>query len=298
MANGVLRVSNASARSTRKCRWVSALDPRYHGALLQLEDRLRNYYSSSRSYYDDVDFTADNWVSNPIHRYVARVALESQTILEVGCGRSNIIRHYPELECRYSGTDFSVELMRANSSVFPKSTFVPLTSASELPFPSGAFECVFSTFVLEHCVFPHRMLDECLRVAAPNGRIILVCPEFLSRGWIPSQRIGFGPGTGREKARRGALVDAALTALDSRVRMKLMARRLRREAAVSPKFYVNLFPTCFSDPFQPDVDAVYLVFESEVRRWLCKASLPTRLPAQLERFAKERYIVLIDVRKG
>ena len=248
--------------------WVSSLDVGSTLSLMKLEKSMVDFYQNSNTYYDNIDFTAVAWRSDPNYRKLARCLLNRSRVLEVGCGRANILTAYPDLACRYTGCDFSPVLVDKNKDTFPHADFTVLRVPNKLPFVSASFDAVFSTFVLEHCVFPVRLLGELVRVAAPGGVIVIICPDFLGRNGIPSQRAGMSPGTGREKLRNGKIWDAFLTGFDRKVRIPLRAAVCRREADEGRGFWINLEPSCFTDPFIADYDAVHLTYKPEILAFL------------------------------
>jgi len=52
-----------------------------------------------------------------------------------------------------------------------------------LPYRSGSFDVVFSSYVLEHVRDPVDLLRECSRVLAPVGKVVMVLPTFSWRLW-------------------------------------------------------------------------------------------------------------------
>lgn len=284
-------------RPSRRMAWVSALDPAQEPVLNALQSRMTEYYSKSGVYFAEIDFTKDNWRSELSYLRIAEAAMGATRILEVGCGRANILEHYPELEHCYTGVDFSPELAASNARRFPKARFLSGAEGGISELEPGEFDLVFSVFVLEHCVFPQRALGEWLRVLEPRGRFILMCPEFLGSGWITSQRLGFSSGTGREKWARGDWHDALVTALDSRIRMRWKCWWQRSLARASPRFLVNLAPVCFEDPFGPDVDAVYVAYGREIFTWLSGALCFREDDARFRDYLVRQRLVFVDGRK-
>jgi len=58
--------------------------------------------------------------------------------------------------------------------------------ADKLPFGDESFDATISTFALEHCVNPVRMLHEMRRVVRPGGRIVLLRPSWDLPFWYPN----------------------------------------------------------------------------------------------------------------
>lgn len=284
-------------RPSRRFAWVSAMDPRQEPSLENLQTRMADYYSKGQEYFAAIDFTRDNWRSESSYLRIAEAAKGAKRILEVGCGRANILEHYPELERRYTGADFSPDLAASNSRRFPNARFLSSADGGLSEVASAEFDLVIAVFVLEHSVFPHRSLGDWLRVLQPGGRLLVMCPEFLGSGWVTSQRLGFSPGTGREKIARGDWWDAIITALDSRIRMRLKCLWQRLLAHSSPRFLVNLAPVCFEDPFSPDVDAVYVAYGREIFAWLSSELSFIEIDEGLRKYLREHRLILVDGRK-
>lgn len=256
---------------TRAIHWISSVDPQNEREIDALQARMATFYRTNTSYYGDIDFATAGWISDPVNQDIARRVLTRSHVLEIGCGAARILDHHPELAARYTGVDFSPSQLEDNRRRHPAATFVQLTSPTILPLANGLFDCVFSNFVLEHAVRPRALLDESMRVLGSRGTWLMRCPDFLGRSRMSSQRCGFSCGTGRQKLMRGAIWDAAVTAWDTRVRIPSACGRLRRtidRGEPSAGFFVNTQPTCFTDPFAADRDAVYLTYEPEIRRHL------------------------------
>jgi SAM-dependent methyltransferase len=144
-------------------------------------------------------------------------------------------------------------------------------SADALPFPDESFDAVVSMFVIEHLVFPSRFLDEAWRVLRRPGRLLTVAPDFRDQA-MASERIGTSYGSGREKLKRGRILDALLTAFDTRFRIpRLRQRRLEMLQQGKHTFPVLTTPRCLRLPgFVPDCDAVYPVCPEELIGYLRK----------------------------
>jgi SAM-dependent methyltransferase len=159
-------------------------------------------------------------------------------------------------------------LIAKNQSAYPKAQFRRIEDPRLLPFEDGTADAVFAVYVIEHTVYPADFLTECWRVLRPGGRFILRCPDFLGASKMTSQRAGFAYGTGREKLRAGAVIDALVTGYDRKIGIPSTCAMLREKIADQYGFYINLAPTCFLDPFAPDHDAVYLTYADEIVNFL------------------------------
>ena len=255
-------------KPTRNLNWVSSIDPGQEVELGRLQERMVKYYSTSDSYYSDIDFTADAWTSDPCYLDIVSRLEDRRSIVEVGCGGANLLRHHPRFASRYAGCDFSAELIARNQAAHPYARFRRIENPRRLPFGDATADAVFSIYVIEHTVYPADFLNECWRVLRPGGRFILRCPDFLGGSKMTSQRAGFAFGTGREKIRAGAVIDALVTGYDRKIGIPRACAALRRKIGGGHGFYVNLAPTCFFDPFAPDHDATYLTYADEMVNFL------------------------------
>lgn len=256
----------------RKFNWVSSLDNNNIGELKKLQEEMIGFYSNNKFYYSENDFTSAYWNDNDqiLYQDILNELKKSYKILEVGCGSANILSHKIIDLKKYTGVEFSEQLINNNKLRYPEAKFFNILDPYYFPFEENSFDLVFSIFVIEHTVFPPKYLSESLRVLRNNGKLIILCPDFLGKNHLSSQRVGLSSGTGREKLKKGQIVNAILTGFDTKIRMPLKMQLLRIRANKSPKFYINLSPTCFIDPFSPDVDAVYLTYENEILEFLRK----------------------------
>ena len=103
-----------------------------------------------------------------------RLAEARGTVLDVGCGGSDIVAALPP-ECRYVG-------------VYPLPLLVPggppmVRGVGErLPFRTGAFDLVLILETLDHCQSPAATVAEILRVLKPGGALCV--EQYVARpGW-------------------------------------------------------------------------------------------------------------------
>ena len=255
---------------SRKFNWLSSFNNLNRSKIAILEEQLASFYATNPDYYGNIDFTAANWVDQQEKGYqdILETSKKSKKICELGCGNANILFHFPELEPIYTGCDFSPELINRNKKKFPRAEFKVITTPNELPFENEQFDFVFSVFVIEHSTNPAALLDESRRILQQNGRLIILCPDFLGRGRFSSQRSGFSKGTTSDKIKRRKYLDALVTLFDNRVRVPIYCLMLKSIIIRRKRFLINITPTVFTDIFTPDVDAVYLTYKWEMIKFL------------------------------
>lgn len=101
-------------------------------------------------------------------------------VLDVGCGRGEILRHCAQLGADAFGVDYApiaVSLSRASiaSGEVPGRVGVAQADAKRLPFPNGRFERVLMFDVVEH-LYPWELgvaMQEVQRVLKPNGLFVV-----------------------------------------------------------------------------------------------------------------------------
>lgn len=107
---------------------------------------------------------------------VAEVA-GGMKVLDVGCGRGEILRHCAQLGARAYGVDYSSVAVGIASELARDEGGgrVMLADAKVLPFPSSTFDRVLMFDLIEH-LHPWEMrqaLREARRVLNPQGRLII-----------------------------------------------------------------------------------------------------------------------------
>lgn len=283
----------------RKLNWVSAVRKSNEAAIISLDMRLSAFYAGNKNYYNDINFTADNWI-NPAEEGYKQILLyifNSKKICEFGCGSANILKHFPQLQDKYSGCDFSKELVNRNRQTFTAAIFEEIKVPNLLPYPNGMFDFVFSVFVLEHSSNPAKLLDECDRILQPGGRLVILCPDFLGKGRMSSQRAGFSEGNTKDKLKKRKYIDALVTFFDNRIRIPLYCRIQRWNALRHPRFLINVTPTLFEDKFYPDVDAVYVTFKHEIIKYLEKKFVLENNSIDLNKYTKDKRIIFLSFLK-
>ncbi len=253
-----------------KFKWVSSLAEQNYSELIELQKKLVNFYSENKNYYSAIDFTRECWISDsyPEQKDIVSIASQSKKILEIGCGSANILLNNKIEHSAYWGIDFSEDLIKMNSEKYSSAHFSTIQDPYKFDFPDQSFDLVFSHYVLEHCVFPAKFLMESLRLLKSGGTLIILCPSFLERKKMSSQKLGLSQGNTIDKLQQGKFLDVIVTIWDTRVIMPSIAKKCISLATEKPSFFVNLYPSCFTYSFQPDVDATYVTFAPEIVKYL------------------------------
>lgn len=140
------------------------------------QDAQRTYGRLSRVY----DWT-EGVLEIPSKRRALRMARvrRGETVLEVGCGPGWALKRLAQAAGREGtvcGIDLTLGMLREASRKVPRRVAFARADAAALPFGDGAFDVVFSSFVLELIPTPEipSVLAEILRVLKPGGRFAAV----------------------------------------------------------------------------------------------------------------------------
>jgi methionine biosynthesis protein MetW len=114
-------------------------------------------------------------------------------LLEVDCGPGVLAARLRDRGADVTATDLSsVAVARAQAKGLP-CTQVDIDS-EPLPFADASYGVVVSNSMIEHRFFHEKVLDECVRVLQPGGRLIVCLPNIahlLCRWWILTGRFPY-----------------------------------------------------------------------------------------------------------
>lgn len=140
------------------------------------------YFLTACEGYDEFIASEGEHLSRRLNAAFALAAVEpGMKVLDVGCGRGEILRHCARLGADAYGIDYAVVAVNLSREVIegtagaPGHVGVAQSDAKKLPFPTGYFDRVLMFDVVEH-LFPwelHEALLEVYRVLKPDGRFIV-----------------------------------------------------------------------------------------------------------------------------
>jgi ubiquinone/menaquinone biosynthesis C-methylase UbiE len=280
-----------NSKCDRQFRWISSVngDPEL---LSSLNDQMTWFYGQQdgREMYQSMLDTQEeiptdsSSVRHLMPQYICD--LKPETILEIGCASGRLYRQLRQYgyQGNYCGVEVADYVIQQNRHKHPEVTW-QCGTAYNIPFPDSSFEVCFSLYVLEHLVYPERGLSEMMRVIKPNGRLVLVFPDFVESGRFSSQLLGLSPVmTAAEKLRQGRIIDALVSLYDSRIRLP---KALRKTEINLGNFLVNICPICLSYPdiMGTDIDAVYIASKKEVHDWANKQGFQTVCTKDVEPYS-------------
>jgi ubiquinone/menaquinone biosynthesis C-methylase UbiE len=210
----------------------------------KLHASLRDFYNRNASYFDDAGEA--NTELTPERANLFQYVPDGALLLDVGCGRCENAA-FLQGRVRYVGCDLSaLGLLRARALDRPIFASV-LAESQALPFLDNSFDCVLSTYALEHFVFPEKCLREMWRVCRSGGRVLLISPAYDHPLHLP-------PSIGHWNLfqRAGLIAQQTL-------------RQTMRHLNTQKLFFAQITqPRVLNGEYQPDFDAVHLVSAREV----------------------------------
>ncbi|HUF54453.1 MAG TPA: methyltransferase domain-containing protein [Dehalococcoidia bacterium] len=111
-----------------------------------------------------------------LNRMRRDVQLEGKRILDAGCGVGAFVRRLREYSPEVYGFDVERESVLRGVEEVPN---IMLGVGEKLPYRDGTFDVILMHEVLEHVDDDLQTLREMRRVLAPEGRLVIFCPNRL-----------------------------------------------------------------------------------------------------------------------
>lgn len=163
-------------------------------------NRVRHSYISQKfSYicYDGIFIKFLGFMLNFFPRRTSEIDLEvfhlpamnDGKLLEIGCGSGEKLQMMKSLGWDVQGIDFDPEAVK-NAKL--KGLDVKVGALTDFNFESKKFDAIVMSHVIEHVHNPITLIDECKRILADGGRLVLITPNTESIGhklfksnWMP-----------------------------------------------------------------------------------------------------------------
>lgn len=141
------------------------------------------YFRTACEGYDEFNSSEGEHLSRRLASAFAHAQVKpGMAVLDVGCGRGEILRHAAQLGADAYGIDYaevavnmSRQVIGTVEGVTPGRMGVYQADAKHLPFPTGAFDRVVMFDVVEH-LYPwelHEAMLEVRRVLKPDGLFVI-----------------------------------------------------------------------------------------------------------------------------
>ncbi len=122
---------------------------------------------------------------------IAPLAKAGDRVLEIGCGRGDVLFELADCGCECVGLEPSQDMVDKSKTI--PGVKIMFGVADKLDFPDSSFDLVFSQQVLEH-LHPEDVMNhfrEMFRILRPGGTAAIETPNFRtgpqdqSRGFVP-----------------------------------------------------------------------------------------------------------------
>lgn len=140
---------------------------------------MKNFFENK--YIDDIKGDFFNNYFTPIWNEVLK-NFSFQSLLDVGCGNgffSSALKK--DITCKLYGIDANPYALTEASKVgFDEVQLVEDFSYNKIPFSDEQFSMILCKDVFEHLLNPEHLLQEMIRVANKNGRLLIHIPNHFS----------------------------------------------------------------------------------------------------------------------
>lgn len=98
-------------------------------------------------------------------------------LLDIGCGRNcELLKAAEPYIIKGHGIDFKVSDIHSGKLIIKQ-----IKILNTLPFQDNAFDFITMLAVLEHFLFPEKIVKEIERVLKPGGKLVITVPSKLSK---------------------------------------------------------------------------------------------------------------------
>ncbi len=129
-------------------------------------------------YFEDFEDGAALHEMRRLHEtIISEVPKEARTILDVGCGKAWVARHFCPRGVEVFSMDISTVNPKRAVEKYPYDNHYGLVAdAYRLPFREGAFDCIIASEIIEHVPEPGPFIGSLLRVLRPGGQLVITTP--------------------------------------------------------------------------------------------------------------------------
>lgn len=253
-------------------KWLRESRNIYPDELQLLDDALARFYVNPPDRYHEESTAANEDWNAPdhiFHRKITDLAFPDGEVLDVGCGPALACPRFIEKGSHYTGVEISKKQLEANRKKFPKCDFLEM-HWRDIHCLGDIFDIVTSFFTLEHIIYPRQFLEASTLCVKPGGFLAVLCPDYLDRGFLPSQYFfGRKPGGIKAKIKKLDWAEAFIEVVDRYIIYPRLIRKARLMYKNGGAWLINLRPLCLeAESWVRDWDSVYMAGEDEVASYI------------------------------
>jgi ubiquinone/menaquinone biosynthesis C-methylase UbiE len=141
-----------------------------------------SYKQRSRARFDSM---AERYEDSLAGKHAAKLyqaveELNPSSLLDLGCGKGNLLTLLNSRERRLAGADLSPEMLKLARARLDDSVDLKLADSETLPWGSGGFDAITCTDSFHHYPRPEKVLREMHRILKLGGHIVIADP------WAPA----------------------------------------------------------------------------------------------------------------
>lgn len=234
-----------------------------------LSIRMGNYYSSNFSYHLDVADISGERPSDEEktlfqiiqHNYSPQNS--SSKILEIGCGEcdsAKVLISMLNAE-EYYGIDASPTAIESAHRKYPEYN-LSVGDTSRLAFNDNSFDIVVFNYVLEHMVYPDKVMSEAIRVTRPGGIVAMIVP-VCDLPWLIPNSLRY------QRQNINFLIPYTISRWIEFLRIRYLANYYSFRPVYEPIVLLEQNENEYT--FQPDDDLVYIASSFEITKYLIKS---------------------------
>lgn len=117
-------------------------------------------------------------------KHILEVAFngEKGSLLEIGCGRGDMLNAFHKVGYNVTGIDISPAVSKYCA---PHRVAIVDLEHESSPFEEGSFDFVFSKSVIEHLQNPLPLLETAYKMLKPGGIVVIMTPSWVHNSWGP-----------------------------------------------------------------------------------------------------------------
>jgi ubiquinone/menaquinone biosynthesis C-methylase UbiE len=147
---------------------------------------LKNYKDDSRKTFDKIAIKYENsCFGRQARKLYDKVALKvdlfkHEFILDIGCGKGNLLEHLKKYKSKLYGADISSEMVKYARERLGNYAELIIADSESLPWEDNSFDIIVCTLSFHHYPYPGKSLNEMKRLLRKNGHII------IAEAWLPA----------------------------------------------------------------------------------------------------------------
>ena len=143
------------------------------------EDQERNDYLDIK--YDEKNKPFTDFPYNLAKHLLEKFKIKKgNKLLEIGCGRCEMLNSFGKLGLDISAVDISERVKNYVPKNISRLEILDITK-EKLPFDDNGFDIIFTKSVIEHIHDPTHLMKEIYRILKPGGIIIVLTPDWVSQ---------------------------------------------------------------------------------------------------------------------